>query len=148
TKLGDQVAAESSGATRDIAEVDLFLNQVTGIGYQAFGLIGDHRPASAVTDKWVHQLAVVQEADGHWPTFIPRPPMQASDGSATALAIMLIKHFGWAGRKTEFDAAVDRGRQWLWTVKADSTEDAAYQLLGLYWAGEPADKLVGLAKAL
>ncbi len=33
-------------------------------------------------------------------------------------------------------------------MKAESTEDAAYQLLGLHWAGEPADKLADLAKAL
>src|SRR5262249_10467212 len=52
TRLGDQVAA-GFPEPLDIAEVDLFLDQVTGIAYSAFGLIGDHRPASAVTDKWV-----------------------------------------------------------------------------------------------
>ncbi|HMF13890.1 MAG TPA: c-type cytochrome domain-containing protein, partial [Gemmataceae bacterium] len=147
TKLGDQVAA-GIPVPIDIAEVDLFLDQVTGISYAAFGLIGDHRPASARTDPWVHQLAVVQTADGRWPAFVPRPPMQASDVSSTALAIQAIQHFGWAGRKAEFDAAVDRARKWLWTVKAETTEDTAYQLLGLHWAGEPAEKLADLAKAL
>jgi hypothetical protein len=132
---------------QDIAEVDLFLDQVTGISYAAFGLIGDHRPASVVTDKWIHQLAVVQAEDGRWPAFAPRLPMQGSDVSSTALAIQTIKHFGWAGRKAEFDAAVDRARKWLWTVKAETTEDAAYQLLGLHWAGEPAEKLADFAKA-
>jgi ankyrin repeat protein/mono/diheme cytochrome c family protein len=147
TRLGDQVAL-GIPVPLDVAEVDLFLDQVTAIAYMAFGLIGDHRPASAVTDKWVHQLAVVQAADGRWPAFVPRPPMQASDVSTTALAIQVIRHYGWAGRKAEFDAAVDRGRQWLWTVKAETTEDAAYQLLGLHWAGEPAEKLVELATAI
>jgi mono/diheme cytochrome c family protein len=60
----------------------------------------------------------------------------------------VIQHYGWPGRKAEFDAAVDRARKWLWTVKAETTEDAAYQLLGLHWAGEPAEKLADLAKAL
>src|SRR5262249_38252528 len=78
TRLGDQVAL-GIPAPMDIAEVDLFLDQVTAISYMAFGLIGDRRPASAVTDKWVHQLAVVQAADGSWPSFTNRPPMQASD---------------------------------------------------------------------
>src|SRR5262249_34945405 len=116
--------------------------------YMAFGLIGDHRPPSAVTDQWVHQLAVIQAADARWPAFTTRPPMQASDISSTALTIQTIQHFGWAGRKAEFDAAVDRARRWLWTVKAETTEDAAYQLLGLQWAGESAEKLADLAKAL
>jgi hypothetical protein len=146
TRLSDQVGAYYPGL--DIAEVDLKLDPATGLGYMTFGLIGDHRPASATTDQWVHHLAVVQAGDGRWPAFIPRPPMQASDVSSTALVIQAIKHYGWAGRKTEFDAAVDRARKWLWTVKAETTEDAAYQLLGLHWAGEPAEKLADLAKAL
>lgn len=146
-KLGDQVAAQAA-TNGDIAEVDLFLDQVTGVGYRAFGSIGDHRPANANTDSWVHQIAVVQAADGRWPAFTLRPPMQSSDVSATALAIMTIRHFGWAGRKAEFDAAVDRGRKWLRTVKAETTEDAAYQLLGLHWAGEPAEKFIDIAKTL
>jgi ankyrin repeat protein len=146
TRLGDQVAAGYPGM--DIAEVDLNLDPATGLGYRSFGLIGDHRPASATTDQWVHMLAVIQAGDGRWPAFAPRPPMQASDVSSTALVIQAIKHYGWAGRKTEFDAAVDRARKWLWTVKAETTEDATYQLLGLHWAGEPANKLADLARVL
>jgi ankyrin repeat protein len=144
-RLGDQVAS-GIPVPLDIAEVDLF--SVTGISYAAFGLIGDHRPASVVTDRWIHQLAAAQAEDGRWRAFVPRPPMQGYDISSTALAIQAIQHFGWAGRKAEFDAAVDRGRRWLWSAKAETTEDAAYQLLGLHWAGEPADKLAGLATAL
>ena len=132
----------------DIAEVDLFLDQVTGISYAAFGLIGDHRPANATTDQWMHSLVVIQAGDGRWPAFAPRPPMQVSDVSSTALVVQAIKHYGWAGRKAEFDAAVDRARKWLWTVKAETTEDAVYQLLGLHWAGKPGEELAGLAKAL
>jgi N-acyl-D-amino-acid deacylase len=147
TRLGDQVAARIP-APMDIAEVDLFLDPATGIGYGSFGLIGDHRPASGTTDRGMHILLVIQGSDGRWPAFATRPPMQASDVSATALAVQAIQHYGWAGRKAEFDAAVDRARKWLWTVKAETTEDAAYQLLGLHWAGEPGEKLAGLAKAL
>jgi ankyrin repeat protein len=146
TRLGDHVAAGYPGM--DIAEVDLNLDPATGLGYRSFGLIGDRRPASATTDQWVHLLAVIQAGDGRWPAFAPRPPMQASDVSSTALVIQVIQHYGWAGRKAEFEAAVDRARKWLWTVKAETTEDAAYQLLGLHWAGEPAEKLADLAKAL
>src|SRR5262249_5616015 len=62
-RLGDRVGA-SPGGRGDIAEVDLFLDPATSSGYRAFGLIGDHRPASAITDSWVHELAVIQAADG------------------------------------------------------------------------------------
>src|SRR5262249_57504930 len=39
-------------------------------------------------------------------------------------------------------------RRWLWTVKAETNEEAVFQLLGLHWAGESAEKLVDLAQAL
>src|SRR5262245_26897088 len=32
------------------------------------------------------------------------------------------RHCGWPGRKAEFDTAVDRSRQWLRTVKVETTE--------------------------
>jgi mono/diheme cytochrome c family protein len=146
TRLGDQVAAATYGM--DIVEAGFFFNNATDFGYQSFGLIANHRPASTTSDQWVHHLAVIQAADGRWPAFLPRPPIQGSEVSTTALAIQAIRHYGWPGRKAEFDAAVDRSRKWLWAVKAESTEDAAYQLLGLHWAGEPAEKLADLAKAL
>jgi ankyrin repeat protein len=146
TRLRDQLGARYRGL--DVAEVDLNVLTAIAVGYAFFGVIGDHRPASAATDQVVHELAVSQAGDGRWGNFIPRPPMQASDVSATALVIQVIRHNSWPGRKAEFDAAVDRARQWLWTVKADTTEDAAYQLLGLHWAGEPAEKLADVAKAL
>jgi hypothetical protein len=64
------------------------------------------------------------------------------------LAIHAIKHYGWPGCKEEFAASVERGRRWLWKVKAETNEEAVFQLLGLHWAGEPAEKLADLAHAL
>src|SRR5262249_33498294 len=72
----------------------------------------------------------------------------SGDVSATALAIHAIKHYGWPGRQEEFAASVERGRRWLWKVKAETNEEAVFQLLGLHWAGEPAEKLADLANSL
>jgi hypothetical protein len=96
----------------------------------------------------VHHLATVQAADGRWVNNVPRPPMASCDVSATALAIHAINQFGWPGRKEEFAASVDRARRWLWKVKAETNEEAVFQLLGLHWAGEPAEKLAELARSL
>jgi ankyrin repeat protein len=136
------------GLRSEIADFDIGIDPATSLGYRLFGMIANHSPPGAVTDIWVHRLAVIQQADGRWMMDTPRAPMQASDVPTTALAIQAIRQYGWAGRKGEFDAAVDRGRKWLWSVKAETTEEAAYQLLGLHWAGEPAEKLADLAKAL
>jgi ankyrin repeat protein len=117
-------------------------------GYQSLGLVAEGIPPSAVTDGEVHHLVTVQAADGRWMNNIPRPPMMSNDLSATALAIHAIKHFGWRGRHEEFADSVERARRWLWTVDAQTNEEAVFQLLGLHWAGEPAEKLSWMAGSL
>ncbi len=117
-------------------------------GYASFGLAAEKVPPSAGTDVRVHHLVTLQSADGRWVNTLPRPPMQSGDVSATALAIHAIKHYGWPGRRKEFTTSIERGRQWLWKVKAETTEEAVFQLLGLHWAGEPAEKLAASGKAL
>jgi len=59
-----------------------------------------------------------------------------------------LQHYALPGRKAEFSKQVERGRQWLWTVKPQNNENRVYQLLGLAWSGESALKLQPLAKAL
>jgi ankyrin repeat protein len=118
------------------------------LGYHLFGFVAEEVPPSARTDAMVHHLITVQAADGRWFNNLPRPPMASGDVSATALAIQAIQYYGWPGRKEEFAASVERARRWLWTVKAETNEEAVFQLLGLHWAGEPADKLAGLAQVL
>ena len=117
-------------------------------GYHFFGIAAERVPPSALTDGMVHHLVTVQAPDGRWFNQVPRPPMNSSDVTATALAIHAIKQYGWPGRKEEFAASVERARQWLWTVKADTNEEAVFQLLGLHWAGEPAEMLADLAQSL
>jgi hypothetical protein len=96
----------------------------------------------------VHHLVTIQASDGRWFNNVPRPPIASGDVSATALAIQALKHYGWPGRKEEFAAGVERGRRWLWKVKAETNEEAVFQLLGLHWVGEPAEKLAELARSL
>jgi hypothetical protein len=96
----------------------------------------------------VHHLTVIQGPDGRWHNNLPRPPIQTSDVGATALAVNALQHYPFPGRKAEFAERVARARKWLWTARADNNEERVYQLLGLAWAGESAQKLAPLAKAL
>jgi ankyrin repeat protein len=131
-----------------IAQALLHPEPAHTLGYHLFGFVAEGVRPSAGTDGMVHHLVTVQAADGRWFNNLPRPPIAADDVSATALAIHAIKHYGWPGRKEEFAASVERGRRWLWTVKAETNEEAVFQLLGLHWAGEPAERLADLAKSL
>ncbi len=117
-------------------------------GYELLGLAAEGVPPSAMTDGKVHHLVTVQAADGRWANNMPRPPMMSNDLTATALAIHAIKHYGWRGRNEEFAASIERARRWLWTVEAQTNEEASFQLLGLHWAGEPAEKLSCMAGSL
>jgi ankyrin repeat protein len=119
-----------------------------GFGYHLFGFVAEGVPPSATTDGIVHHLVTIQASDGRWFNNVPRPPIESSDVSATALAIHAIKHYGWPGRNKEFTASIERGRRWLWKVKAQTNEEVVFKLLGLHWAGEPAEKLADLAQAL
>src|SRR5262249_21111226 len=117
-------------------------------GYDLFGFVAEGGLPSARTDGMVHHLVTVQASDGRWFNQTPRPPIASGDVSATALAIHAIQQYAWPGRKEEFAASVERARRWLWTVKAETNEEAVFQLLGLHWADEPAEKLADLAQAL
>ncbi len=117
-------------------------------GYHLLGFAAEGVPPSALTDGQVHHLVTVQASDGRWINNLPRPPMLSSDVSATALSIHAIKHYGWRGRKEEFTASIEHARQWLWTVDAETNEETIFQLLGLHWAGEQADKLSCLTRSL
>jgi ankyrin repeat protein len=117
-------------------------------GYQLFGIFAEGVPPSARTDGIVHHLVTIQASDGRWVNNLPRPPMQSSDVTATALSIHAIKSYGWPGRKEEFAASIEHARKWLWTVAAESNEESTFQLLGLHWAGEPTERLTYMARRL
>jgi ankyrin repeat protein len=117
-------------------------------GYELLGLVAEGVPPSAMTDGRVHHLVTVQASDGRWINNLPRPPLMSSDVTATALSIHAIKRYGWRGRSEEFAASIDRARRWLWAVEPETNEEAAFQLLGLHWAGETAEGLTCLARSL
>jgi ankyrin repeat protein len=117
-------------------------------GYHFLGIAAERVPPSTRTDGMVHHLVTVQAPDGRWFNQMPRPPMNSCDVTATALAVHAIKQYGWPGRQEEFADSVERARRWLWSVTADTNEEAVFQLLGLHWAGEPAEQLADLTRAL
>jgi ankyrin repeat protein len=117
-------------------------------GYTLFGWAADNQPADEFTDSEVQHLTVIQGKDGRWFNNIPRPPIQTSDIGPTALAIHALQRYPLPGRKTEFAERADRARKWLWTVKAENTDERIYQILGLAWAGELPNRLQSLAKTL
>ena len=117
-------------------------------GYALLGLAAADVPADKHTDAWVHHLAAIQGKDGNWYNNLPRPPIQTGDIGATALAVQALQRYPLPGRRAELAKQINRARQWLWNARPQNNEGAAFQILGLAWAGEPTRKLQPLAKAL
>jgi hypothetical protein len=87
------------------------------------------------TDALVHYLTLKQAKDGRWRTTLFRPPANDGDFTATALAVRGLRLFGPPGRRAEIARRVAGARAWLVSATPRSTEDGAFQLLGLRWAG-------------
>jgi ankyrin repeat protein len=117
-------------------------------GFALFGLAGEQYPADSITDSLVHALAAGQQSDGRWPDLFPRMPISSSDVATTALAIRALKEYGWAGRRQEFDARIARGKAWLSKTEALPTDEKAFKLLGLSWAGAGREEIAKAAANL
>jgi ankyrin repeat protein len=117
-------------------------------GYVALDFELERQPASEVTDSMVHQLATIQNPDGYWSWNLPRPPIQASEITATASAVHTLQRFGIPARQQELKSRVERARAWLAKTKPETNEEKVHQLLGLAWAGEETGVLNQLGERL
>ena len=81
------------------------------------------------------------QRDGHWVTSDFRPPHSSSPFTATATAVRAISLYMPEELRAERDACIARARQWLSRERPLSTEDAAFRLLGMVWAGAPPNEI-------
>lgn len=105
-------------------------------GYSALNFHLARQPATVGMDALVHLLTTIQAQDGHWSWNMPRPPLQASDITATAQAIHTLQLYPIPARRQELKECVQRARAWLAKAPAETNEERVHQLLGLAWAGE------------
>jgi len=106
---------------------------ITG-GYAAMALHAAGVKPNAITDALVHRIALAQNEDGHWAVWAPRPPIEYSNITATALALRALALYGPNGRRAEFDQRIERARQWLEAVEPRTGEERNMRLMGLTWA--------------
>lgn len=109
------------------------------IGYLLLGLAADRYAPDAATDAQAIWLKRHQAADGHWAVNTIRPPIESNDMTMTAVSLRALQAFAPPSGRREYLAAVDRARAWLTNAQAGATEERAFRLLGLSWAGAPKD---------
>jgi ankyrin repeat protein len=125
--------------------MDFTTNAVNSAGYEMFDLGMNGTPRSEYTDALARYIVLMQTADGYWKTPGNRPPLTYDNYITTAMAIYALKHYGEPG------VAEDRLRRaaaWLETAQPATTQERAFHLLGLHWAGASAKAIERAAAAL
>ncbi len=112
------------------------------LGYGLLGLSALGHSPDAVTDAYVWYLAAIQKPDGHWiPGGISRPPMGGGEIMSTVLAMRALQLYAPPANQEQIRSRVDKAKLWLASSRPATHQDLAYKIMGLAWAGAPADVL-------
>jgi len=103
--------------------------------YILAGLAAANYPPDPATDATARYLKRRQSADGGWRIATQRPPVESSDFAATALSLRALHVYAPKPQQADYASAVQRGALWLSQAQPRTSEDHAYQVLGLAWAG-------------
>lgn len=78
-------------------------------------------------------IASQQLPDGSWRTLDSRPPQANSLFSTTAVCVQAVRNYLPEQLKGEKETRIRLAREWLLKTRPRTTEDRAFQLLGLNW---------------
>jgi ankyrin repeat protein len=118
------------------------------VSYLLVGLAAGNYAPDPATDAWARYLKNRQAEDGRWSDPSHRPPLEASAFQATATSLRALQAYAPKARRAEYEAAIRRGAEWLRAATPTTTEDRAFQLLGLAWAGRNHDAIPAAARGL
>ncbi len=114
--------------------MDMAVTNTNSVGYEMFGLAANHKPADEYTDSIVHYLKSMQTPQGNWVTTGNRPPLTSDDFQTTAMVIQALRVYSPATEKADTEKRLARAAAWLESAKPSTTQERAFQVLGLAWA--------------
>jgi ankyrin repeat protein len=118
------------------------------ISYILLGLGARNYPPNAATDALAHFVRNTQLSDGRWYIQAHRPPIESSDITVTATALRALKLYAPAAGRAAYDKSIQSGAAWLAGAQPRMTEEYAFKLFGLTWAGASQDKIHAANTAL
>lgn len=155
-KVDDQIAREQLQAIA--AYVNSWRGRVLqGVGipgdadtisYILLGLAAEKHPADSGTDAMARFLKGQQTADGSWRLLAHRPPIESSELQVTAMSMRALDLYAPAAERAAYDAAIRRGAEWIAKAVPRTTEDRAFQLLGLHWSKGSGNAIRSAGRAL
>jgi hypothetical protein len=103
------------------------------VSYILMGLSAANVPSNPGTDAMASYLKSTQLSDGRWWTRGHRPPIQFNDITSTATGLRALQLYSPPSLRSEYTKRVQLATDWLLTAQAQTTEERAYQVLGLVW---------------
>ena len=104
-------------------------------GYIMLGLAAENYPPDPATDALARFVRSRQLPDGRWVTVSHRPPIESNDIQVTAAALRSLQVYGPKAERAKYEVAIKGAAEWLMKAQPQTTEERAFQLLGLGWAG-------------
>jgi hypothetical protein len=109
--------------------------QVDTAGYALLTLeLAGHKP-DETTEAVAEFIVKTQAMRGYWKTVSNRPPTEASDFTATYLALRGLRVWGGKEQKERAATRLKASREWLLKTRPKDTEDRVFRLFGLKEAG-------------
>ncbi len=105
------------------------------IGEILLGMADAKYAPDAATDAMALFLKNHQSPDGRWYATAHRPPLESSDIQTTAVAMRSLQVYAPQAQRAQYDQAIQHAAAWLGKAQPRTTQDRAYQLFGLAWAG-------------
>ncbi len=129
--------------------MDLNTFGVSGVAWELFDLGMNRVAPDQYTDAVVHYIKAMQSPAGNWFSLASRrPPMSAGPYQTAALAIFALKNYGRQVETADTRKALGQAAAWLESSKPTTTQDRAFQLLGLAWANGKAASIASSAQDL
>jgi hypothetical protein len=124
---------------RDSALLGNELNDVSANLLMGLAVAG-HAP-DFTTDALVYSLRLRQQSDGRWRPLVidHRPPINTGEIEVTAVSIRALRAYAPPSQREQYDRAIARAVVWLGNAKPRTTDERAFQLLGLVWGGVRTD---------
>jgi ankyrin repeat protein len=118
------------------------------VSYILLGLGAEKYSADAATDAMAYFLKRTQAPTGQWRILAHRPPLESNDIQVTAASMRALQLYAPKRVRAEYDKAVHLAAGWLAKATPVTTEERAFQLLGLRWSGASRETMQTAGRAL